>query len=89
MKQEILDMKREEASLDSRLAQEREEIHLMLRHLSKWDIEAHHTIQDDFYEVPLSTFWWPVDLCDNIETNYNMEKFKKDFVDDIVNGKVK
>ena len=61
----------------------------MLRHLSKWDIEAHHTIQDDFYEVPLSTFWRPVDLGDNIETNYNMEKFKKDFVDDIVNGKVK
>ena len=82
-------MKWEESSLDHKLAQSWEEIHLMLWHLTKWDIEAHHTIQDDFYEVPLSTFWRPIDLNEHIETNYHMEKFKKDFVDDIVNGKIK
>lgn len=67
LKQEIIDHKKHEIWLDSKLAQSREEIHLMLSHLSKWDIEAHHTINDDFYEIPLTTFWRPIDLCENIE----------------------
>ena len=61
----------------------------MLMHLSRWDIMSHSKGTDDTYEVPMSTFWIPIRMDENIETNYDNERFKKDYVDDVVNGKIK
>ena len=61
----------------------------MMKHLCNWDVKSHHKGTDDVYEVPMSTFWLPINLEENIETDYSKERFKKDFIDDVVNGKVK
>lgn len=89
MKLEILDLKKQLQSLNEVLVQKWETIHLMMKHLCNWDVKSHHKGTDDVYEVPMSTFWLPINLEENIETDYSKERFKKDFIDDVVNGKVK
>lgn len=63
-------------SIDEELDIKKSIIKQLVGHILKWKIKAKRTYGKDHFGVSLNTFWLPLDLQEDIDTEYDKEEYR-------------
>ena len=81
LEREARDLRSKMAAIDREIDQKNSFLKKLITHILEWRVKAKPTYNEDFYGLPLSTFWRPLDLNEKIDTDYDKEQYRMDIVE--------
>lgn len=69
--------------IDSELNSKKNVIRKLIDHILRWRVKAKKVYSGDYYGVPLSTYWLPLDFLEDIDTDYDQEQYRLNLVEKI------
>ena len=83
LEKEAKELRSKMASIDKESEQKITHIKRLINHILEWRIIAKPTYNEDYFGVPLDTYWKPLDFNEKIDTEYDKEQFRMDVVENV------